>query len=150
MSSPEVCYLAFCFVPLGKETPRLFGFAEFISSLALMVIVFTITDIRYRFRVAIAPSRLYRLTFGLMAFIGLATLLTEVWLAEGWWVPRSSLTRSGWQAALGALFLGTFMTWVWYAFIRPPVFGRRNAVGDGIDPLLYAGEDAGLVCPGWD
>jgi hypothetical protein len=36
-------------------------------------------------------------------------------------------TPAGWQAFLGCLFLLTFMTWVWFAFIRPAVFSRWNA-----------------------
>lgn len=28
---------------------------------------------------------------------------------------------------LGALFLLTFLTWTWFAFIRPPTYGRHNA-----------------------
>ena len=126
-AADEICYWIICLVPQGKEIPRLFGFAEFIASLALMVIVFTLTDARYRFRIAIAPSSLYRLTYGLIAFIGIATLITEVWIAESWSVPKSYLSKAMWQAMLGALFLCVFMTWVWYAFIRPPSFGKRNA-----------------------
>lgn len=126
-ATDEICYWIICFVPQGKEIPRLFGFAEFISSLALMVIVFTLTDARYRFRIAVAPTSLYRLTYGLIAFIGIATLITEVWIAEAWPVPRTYFSRAIWQATLGALFLCVFMTWAWYAFIRPPIFGKRNA-----------------------
>lgn len=124
----EHCYLFFCFVPVqGTTGPRVFGFAEFIAALALLVVIYTVADVRYKFRLAITPGKLYSTTFGLIAFIGFATLLTEVWLAEGWWVPKTALTRFTWQALLGAMFLGTFLTWMYYAFIRPPIFNRVNA-----------------------
>lgn len=124
----EVCYWFFCFAPPAKsDVPRIFGFAEFISALALLVITYTLVDVRYRFRLAIAPSRLYLLTFGVIGLIGCETLLTEVWLAQGWWLPKTEfLTRAIWQGYFGLLFLVTFMTWVWYAYVRPPIYGRRN------------------------
>ena len=76
----EKCFLGIRFVkpPSGFE-PSVFNFAIFISALALLVIVYTITDIRYRFRVAIAPIPLAKLTFFLIGFIGFGTLLTDIW-----------------------------------------------------------------------
>lgn len=124
----EICYWFLCFAPPDKsDVPRIFGFAEFISALALLVITYTLVDVRYRFRLAIAPSPLYPLTFGVIGLIGVESLLTEVWLAQGWWLPKTEfLTRTIWQGYFGLLFLVTFMTWVWYAYIRPPIYGRRN------------------------
>lgn len=125
----EVCYWMFCFAPPGNnEGPKIFGFAEFIAALALLVIVFTVADIRYRFRVAVAPIPLYTWTFALIGVIGAGTLLTDIWLAQGWWIPKHAfLTRAVWQGFFASLFLATFMTWAWYAFVRPPIYGRRNA-----------------------
>lgn len=124
----EVCYAFMCFVPPAKsDVPRIFGFAEFISALALLVITYTLADVRYRFRLAIAPAPLYRLTFGVIGLIGVATLLSEVWVAQGWWLLKTDyLTRAIWQGYFGLLFLVTFMVWVWYAYIHPPVYSRRN------------------------
>jgi len=50
-----------------------------------------------------------------------------MWIIEGWWVPKTAITSSIWQGIFGSLFLGTILTWMYYAFIRPPVFSRRNA-----------------------
>lgn len=125
----EQCYWLLCFVPPGEATsPKIFGFSEFIGTLALMVLVWTLADVKYRFRVAVAPGALYLTTFVLMAAIGVLSLLTEVWRAQGWWLPRmAGLSYALWQMILGMLFFGTFLTWMWYAFIRPPVYGRKNA-----------------------
>ncbi|MDQ3776238.1 MAG: hypothetical protein M3461_18720 [Pseudomonadota bacterium] len=116
-------------MPPGETTsPKIFGFSEFIGTLALMVLVWTLADVKYRFRVAVASGTLYLTTFALMAAIGVLSLLTEVWRAQGWWVPRmAGLSYALWQMILGMLFFVTFLTWMWYAFIRPPVYGRRNA-----------------------
>lgn len=124
----ETCYWL-CFVPVGTNpATKIFGFSEFLAAVALLVVVYTITDVRYKFRIAVTPGSLYVSTFSLIGIIGLQALLTEVWIAEGWWVPRTiGLTRSIWQGIFGMLFLGTFLTWMYYAYIRPPIFGRRNA-----------------------
>ncbi|WP_341677050.1 hypothetical protein [Niveibacterium sp. SC-1] len=124
----EACYWFMCFAPpIKSDAPRIFGFAEFISALALLVITYTLVDVRYRFRLSIAPTPLHRRTFAVIGLIGVETLLTEVWLAQGWWLPKTvGLTLAIWQGFFGLLFLVTFMTWVWFAYIRPPIYSRRN------------------------
>lgn len=93
-----------------------------------MVLVWTIGDVRYRFRIQTAPLSLYRLTFNVMVVLGILTLLTDLWRSEQWLVPYGNiLTPSGWQAILGSIFLLTFLSWSWFAFIKPPVYGKRNA-----------------------
>lgn len=126
----ETCYWIFCFVPVGtNHGAKIFGFSEFLAAVALLAVVYTIADVRYKFRIAVTPGSLYVTTFSLIGIIGLQTLLTEIWIDEGWWVPKTiGITRSTWQGIFGMLFLGTFLTWMYYAFIRPPVFGRRNAL----------------------
>ena len=60
--------------------------------------------------------------------VGILTLLTDLWRAQGWYVPKGNLlTPASWQALLAALLLVTFLTWALFAFIRPPKFGKRNA-----------------------
>ena len=127
--SNEICYWLFCFVPIAATpSTKIFGFSEFLAAVALLAVVYTITDARYKFRIAVAPGSLYTVTFCLIALVGLQTLITEVWIVENWWVLKSiGLTRTIWQAIFGLLFLGIFLTWMYYAFIRPPIFGQRNA-----------------------
>lgn len=125
----EHCYGFVCFIPLYTSGPKFFGFSEFLAGLALMVLAWTIADIRYRFRVRTAPLPLQGLTFAMVTAVGILTLLTDLWRAELWMVPKGTiLTPATWQALLGAMFLVTFLTWAWFfAFIRPPVYGRMNA-----------------------
>lgn len=123
----EHCYGFVCFIPMDANSPKLFGFSEFLAGLALMVLVWTIADVRYRFRVRTAPLPLQGITFSVVAAVGVLTLLTDLWRAEQWLVPQGNLlTPSTWQALLGGLFLLTFLTWAWFAFIRPPLYGKRN------------------------
>jgi hypothetical protein len=117
-----------CFIPLDATAPKFFGFSEFLAGLALMVLAWTIADVRYRFRVRTAPIPLQGITFAVVAGVGVLTLLTDLWRAEQWLVPQGDLlTPASWQALLGGLFLLTFLTWTWFAFIRPPTYGRHNA-----------------------
>ena len=103
--SSEYCYGFLCFAPLGPNNPKFFGFSEFLASLALMVLAWTIADIRYRFRIRTAPLPLQGITFSVVAAVGVLTLLTDLWQAEQWWVPQGNLlTPAIWQAILGGHF----------------------------------------------
>ncbi len=126
---PNNFYFGFVrFVPLSANSPKFFGFSEFLAGLALMVLAWTIADVRYRFRVRTTPLPMQGITFYVVGAVGILTLLTDLWRAEQWLVPQGNLlTPSGWQAILGGLYLLTFLTWSWYAFIRPPIYGKRNA-----------------------
>lgn len=42
---------ASAFISLDSTGQKLFGFSEFLAGLALMVLAWTIADVRYRFRV---------------------------------------------------------------------------------------------------
>lgn len=124
----EKCFAAVCFIPMDPSGSKLFGFSEFLAGLALMVLAWTIGDVRYRFRVQTAPIPLQGMTFSVVASLGILTLLTDLWRAQGWLVPQGNLlTPASWQAILAGLFLLTFLTWAWFAFIKRPTFGKRNA-----------------------
>jgi hypothetical protein len=118
-------FFGICFVQTTGSA-SLFGFKDFIAALALLIIIYTVSDIRYRFRVAVAPISLFKITYVLISLIGFGTLMTDIWISEKWLVPDSLITTGIWQGILGALFLGLVITWMRYAFINPPIFGRNN------------------------
>ena len=124
----DYCYGFICFVPLDANAHKFFGFSEFIAGLALMIIVWTIVDVRYKFRVNIAPLPLKGITFIVISSIGILTLLTDLWRAEEWLVPKGNiLTHSGWQALLGGSFLLTVLVWTWFAVFRTSGYSKWNA-----------------------
>lgn len=124
----EQCILGICFFPLDSSGQKFFGFSEFLASLALMVLAWTIADVRYRFRLRSAPIPLQGITFSVITAVGILTLLTDLWRSEHWLVPKGNLFTPGtWQAFLGGMFLLAFLTWAWFAFIRPPTYSRYNA-----------------------
>lgn len=118
--------LGICLVEPSKISPTIFGFAEFISAFAMLVIVYTVTDIRYIFRLSVAPLALFKLTFLLLGFIGIGTLLSEIWISQRWLVPQSLISQAIWQGMFGLFFILLAMTWLYYAFINPPTFSQGN------------------------
>lgn len=105
----------------------IFGFAEFLTALALLVLVFNSSDALYKFRVSVAPIRLIPVTFASTALIGLGALVNDLWFAQRWLAPAWGVSKAEIQAALGVLFLAVVLVWTWFAFVRPPRFGRLNA-----------------------
>jgi hypothetical protein len=114
-----------CFVAVNSAA-NLFGFKDFIAALALLIIIYTVSDVRYRFRVSVSPVPLFKISYALIGLIGFGTLATDIWISEKWLVPDSLITTAIWQGTLAALFLGLVITWMHYAFIKPPIFGRNN------------------------
>lgn len=115
-------------VPLDGAALKFFGFSEFLTGLALIALAWTTADVRYRFRVRTAPLPLQGIMFTMVVVVGFSTLLADFWRSEGWGRPCWALfNQQEWQAILGGLFLSTVLIWAWFAFIRPPVYGKRNA-----------------------
>ncbi|HGH3633956.1 TPA: hypothetical protein ACJK7C_000598 [Acinetobacter baumannii] len=124
----EKCLHGICFSPLSVNNPKFFGFSEFLAGLALMILAWTLADVRYRFRVQVAPLPLKMITFSIVVFVGLSTIITDLWRASGWLVfNQTFITSALWQAFLAITFFTTFLIWIWFAFIRPPVFGKLNS-----------------------
>lgn len=104
-----------------------FGFPEFLTALALLLLVFSGSDARYRFRLAAAALPLRGITFIAILIIGAGTLLIDIWYAERWPTLPGPIGQAGLQAILACGFLGMTVIWVLTAFVRPPEFSRWNA-----------------------
>lgn len=120
--------LGFCLVATDGGKGGIFGFAEFVQAFALLVLIYTLTGARYQFRIYTAPIPLWPIVFGGTAFIGLATLLSDVIFAKAIPLPAFLADQTLWQLCLGLLFLGLILVWLWYAYIRPSTFGSWNAL----------------------
>ncbi|NHQ94311.1 hypothetical protein [Janthinobacterium lividum] len=115
-----------CF-SMDRNGVKFFGFSEYLAALALMVVAWTIADIRYKFRISTAAFPILNLSYFLLSFVGVATLVTDFWRAGSRCVIAGDfITPSGWQGVLGAIFLFVFLVWAWFAFISPSKFGRWN------------------------
>nr|WP_106184161.1 hypothetical protein [Legionella pneumophila] len=114
------------FVNAAESKDSVFGFAEFISALALLVIVYTVTDIRYKFRVSVAPIPLFRITYYSIIIIGITALFSDVWFAKQYHLPVFLNDQILVQGLLAGVFLVLVVMWVHYAFINPSIFGKGN------------------------
>lgn len=121
-------FVGVCFNQTAAETGvAIFGFAEFLTSLALLVLVYNASDARYRFRVQAAPIPLYEFTFVSTAIIGFGSLATDLWFAERWLAPAWGFSRPEIQSGLGLWFLALILIWTLSAFVGPIKFGPTNA-----------------------
>jgi len=121
-------FLNLCFyAPTDKATASIFGFAEFIGALALLVVVYTITDVRYKFRIRTARLPLLKMAFIVIGIVGFGSLIIDFWMASNWPVLDSFITYSGLQFSYGFLFLSMALLWLFFAFMRPPRFNKGNA-----------------------
>lgn len=110
-----------------EPSGKLFGFAEFIQAFALLVLIYTVSGVRYQFRIATAPLKIWPMTFGVSAFIGVTALCTDLWFAQRFPLPAFLATQAYWQFALGLMFLAMALIWLWFAYVRPPIFSKNNS-----------------------
>jgi hypothetical protein len=115
-----------CLVVPEPQSAGIFGFAEFLQAFSLLALIFTVSDVRYRFRMEAAPIPLYPLTLYLATFIGLGTLGSDLWFARQYPLPSFLSARAIWQVAFGGLFLALMLVWLLSTFVRPTRFGRFN------------------------
>ncbi|MFN0106702.1 MAG: hypothetical protein ACKV2U_31985 [Bryobacteraceae bacterium] len=121
-------FLGMCLVVPPEQGVGIFGFAEFVQAFALLALIYTLSGVRYRFRIGIAPIPIWKITFWLSGVIGLGTLGMDFWFAQRYPLPTFLISEPLWQTAFGLLFMFLAMTWLWFAFFKPPVFGRRNSL----------------------
>lgn len=120
--------LGICLTRAPADTGfAIFGFSEFVQALALLVLVFSSTDFLYQFRVSVAAIPVRRLSYVATLVIGGGTLLTDLWFAERWYSLPWGVPRSTFAGIFGASFLLIALLWIWFAFVRAPIFSRWNA-----------------------
>ncbi len=117
-------------MPIPIKNP-IFGFAEFIAAFSLLMVLYTITDTRYKFRISIAPTSFEKIsllteTFLLTLLIAVGTLLSDVWFEKGWMMPSFLSVQAYWQSSFATFFVILLSSWIRYAFIIPPVFSKKN------------------------
>jgi hypothetical protein len=104
-----------------------FGFAEFLAALALLLVVLTASDFRYRYRLSLAVPDLRRLGFWLALLIGFFLLGTDVWFDNGLPTIKLLSNPNNIKAALALAFLFYVFRIIYVAVLQPPRFTARNA-----------------------
>lgn len=104
----------------------IFNFSDFISALALLTIVYTISDFRYKFRIAVAPLNLLKTTYYSIFSIGLISLFSDLFFTKGYRIPFFLNDQILIQFFLAVWFLLILVLWLYYAFIKPSIFSKSN------------------------
>lgn len=143
--------LAFDCFALDKTAPRYFGFAELIMGLALTLVVWTVADLRYKFRIDTAALPVRRASVAITIIVGFLALLTDHWRASQSRVPLGGwLTPETWQLLLGGGFFLVLAAWLWLAFFWPARFNACNAkkFADSVERRLLRGSPTELAIVG--
>lgn len=143
----DIVLLGVCLTKAEDSGTSIFDFPDFLTALALLALAFNASDQSYRFKIEIAPIPLRRIAFLASILVGLATLLTDLWFAQGWYSLPWGWSKAAIQAALGGIFLAVILLWLWYAFLARTNFTRWNykRFHNAIYWRLVRGSDAELA-----
>lgn len=117
----------FALVNPAESAQSIFGFSDFLTALALLLVVMTTSDFRYRYRINTARWNWSRAGFWVSVCIGIGILLADIWYQNDLLVPKFIADLNNVKAGLGLLFLAFTFRALWIAFFRPPIFSRWNA-----------------------
>jgi len=115
-----------CLVSADIKSAKFFGISEYLSACAILFVVLTVSDFRYKFRLEISFVGRKGI-FIVAAAIGLLLALSELWFSSGWPVPSWANNLTVVQACLGGSFLVLVLFAGWVVFVSPPVFSELNA-----------------------
>ena len=118
----------FSLEPAASDTSNVFGLAQFLSSLALLVVVFNVSDFRYRYRLYVTRYNLSKVAIYTASMVAGALLLTEVWFQNALPIPHCLNHYANIKIALAGIFLILVIYIVSICFLRPAQFGRANAL----------------------
>lgn len=112
--------------PQTNKGSNVFGFPEFIASLAIFIVVYSASDFRTRFRVAVAIIPLKIALMWLMFFVCALTITSSYWYENGFYVPKMFEKKANLEILIGAAFALTSLAWICIAYIFRPSFSKWN------------------------
>ena len=96
----------FSLVPSSPPTTgNLFGFAEYLSALALLLVVLGTSDYRYRYRLLLMKYNLRLASVWVVTAIGVGILGIDVWFQNKLPVPIIMANANNLKAILAVIFL---------------------------------------------
>ena len=111
----------------SPATGNIFGFAEYVSTLALLLVVILASEFRYRFRLSAAWIDLRKFGFVVCVAVGFAILLVDVWYQNGLPTIQLLANPNNIKAFFGAVFLGLVFVGLKSVALHPVRFTKRNA-----------------------
>jgi hypothetical protein len=114
--------------PAKSDTSSVFGLAQFLSSLALLVVVFNVSDFRYRYRLSVRRYDVRKVGILTAGTIAGVLLITEFWFQNSLPIPHFLNNYDNIKIVLAAVFLVLVLDIVTACFLRPVTLRRSNAV----------------------
>lgn len=120
--------LDLCWVSAGSSgSTSLLGVSDYLASLALLLVIYTISDDRSKLRLMIAPVPVYSLIFWLFVCVFFFKVLVELWFYLGWPIFPFLDNKLLLDALLLTPSVVAIFIWMYLSYIRPPVFSRWNS-----------------------
>lgn len=117
-----------CWVSAGSSgSTSLFGVSDYLASLALLLVIYTISDDRSKLRLTIAPIPVYYLIFWLFVCVFFLKGFIELWFYLGWPIFPFLDNKLLLDAALLIPSVVAIFIWLYLSYISPPVFSRWNS-----------------------
>src|SRR6218665_2275035 len=111
--------------PVSEFEP--FNFSDYLTALALLLLVITTSDFRHRYRLNNSRLDWAKTGFWSAAVIGTLLLAVELWYGSKWPVPSFAQSVAVPKVALAAAFLAITFLALWVAFFRYPRLTKGNA-----------------------
>lgn len=106
---------------------NVFGLAEYIAALALLLVIMVASDFKFRYRLAVTKRDLRKLSFWSALAIGLALLAIDFWYQNSLPVPAILSNANNLKAVIGLIFLVLVFRIIFVGVIRRSKFGKSNA-----------------------
>lgn len=129
----------------SNNTINFFGFSEFLATTAIFVVAYSISDERYKLRVANSRLPFQFLFLFFVGFVGFMLVLVEIWFNLELPTPKQFNNILYFQYSLALLTLAVICYWLFVAFVRPPKFSRSNALKftrNAFSRIAYGNEQA--------
>ncbi|MBM6593030.1 hypothetical protein [Microvirga pudoricolor] len=128
---PILTWAGWDWLRLTPATPpisgNIFSFAEYLAALALLLVVLSASDFRFRYRLSVTRLNLRITGFWVGLGIGFSILVIDVWFQNGLPIPKFLNNANNLKAILGFVFLAFVFKVMAVALIRPQRFRSSNA-----------------------
>jgi hypothetical protein len=114
--------------PAIPDNGNYFGFAQFLSTLALLVVVFNVSDYRYKYRLSVLRHDIRAISIAISICVAIGLLITDVWFNNHLKILHFLNNYSNITIFLAAIFLTLVVYIVCACFLFPTRFRSTNAL----------------------
>jgi hypothetical protein len=111
----------------ASSSGNFFGLAQFLSTLALLVVVFNVSDFRFRYRLAVRRHNIRKIGIYISGFIAIALLLTELWFNNGLPIFHFLNNNGNVRLFLALIFVALILYIVCACYLWPARLRKSNA-----------------------